>query len=117
MSVALAPALCRTGAGMRKFLECCAGIDIGKREITVTILTGSVEVEPVQQTQTFGTTVQELNRGLEWLLAHACSTVVMESTGTYWVPVWNVLHERVAVIVANRSEEHTSELQSRSDLV
>jgi transposase len=25
----------------------------------------------------------------------------VESTGTYWVPVWNVLHERVAVIVAN----------------
>jgi hypothetical protein len=30
---------------MRKFLECCAGIDIGKREITVTILNGSAEVE------------------------------------------------------------------------
>jgi transposase len=86
---------------MRKFLECCAGIDIGKREITVTILTGSVEVEPAQQTQTFGTTVQELNRCLEWRLAQECSAVVMESTGTYWVPVWNVLHDRVAVIVAN----------------
>jgi hypothetical protein len=27
--VALAPALCRTGVGMKQFLECCAGIDIG----------------------------------------------------------------------------------------
>jgi transposase len=86
---------------MRKFLECCAGIDIGKREMTVTILTGLAAVEPVQQTQTFGTTVPELQRCLEWLLANHCSTVVMESTGSYWVPVWNVLHERVAVIVAN----------------
>jgi len=34
--VALAPALCRTGVGMKQFLECCAGIDIGKREMTVT---------------------------------------------------------------------------------
>jgi transposase len=84
-----------------KFLECCAGIDIGKREMTVTILTGSAAIEPIQQTQTFGTTVQELKRCLEWLLSHQCSTVVLESTGSYWVPVWNVLHEQVAVIVAN----------------
>jgi len=86
---------------MKQFLECCAGIDIGKREMTVTILTGSVEVEPIPQMGTFGTTVQELNRCLEWLLGNHCSRVVVESTGTYWVPVWNVLHERVAVIVAN----------------
>ena len=86
---------------MRKFLECCAGIDIGKREMTITILSGSSAVEPAQQTQTFGTTIPELNRCAEWLLANQCSTVVMESTGSYWVPVWNVLHEQVAVIVAN----------------
>jgi len=82
-------------------MECCAGIDVGKREMTATILTGSAAVEPVQQTQTFGTTIQELNRCLGWLLMNHCSTVVMESTGSYWVPVWNVLHEHVAVIVAN----------------
>jgi hypothetical protein len=69
--------------------------------MTVTILTGSVEVEPIPQMGTFGTTVQELNRCLEWLLGNHCSTVVVESTGTYWVPVWNIVHERVAVIVAN----------------
>ena len=40
---ALAPELCRIGVGMKQFLECCAGIDIGKREMIVTILTGSVE--------------------------------------------------------------------------
>jgi hypothetical protein len=101
--VALAPVLCRIGVGMKQFLECCAGIDIGKREMTVTILTGSVEVEPIPQMGTFGTTVQELNRCLEWLLGNHCSRVVVESTGTYWVPVWNVLHERVAVIVATLS--------------
>jgi hypothetical protein len=32
--VALAPALCRTGVCMKQFLECWAGIDIGKRETT-----------------------------------------------------------------------------------
>jgi len=38
---------------MKQFLECCAGIDIGKREMTVTILTGSVEVEPIALSTTF----------------------------------------------------------------
>lgn len=86
---------------MKKFLECCAGIDIGKREIAVTILTGSAAVEPIAQTRTFGTTVTELESCRQWLLTEHCSTVVMESTGSYWLPVWNVLHEQVAVIVAN----------------
>ena len=86
---------------MKRFLECCAGIDIGKREMTVTILRGPASEEPQQQTRTFGTTVAELQRCVQWLLAQACHTVVMESTGSYWIPVWNVLHERVAVIVAN----------------
>ena len=38
---------------------------------------------------------------LDWLLGNHCFAVIVEGTGTDWVPVWNVLHERVAVIVAN----------------
>ncbi len=86
---------------MKKFLPCCAGIDVGKREMTATILTGSADVEPVQQTRTFGTINQELIRCLQWLQANQCATVVVESTGSYWIPVWNVLSEQLAVIVAN----------------
>ena len=62
---------------MKPFLECCAAIDIGKREITVTIPIGSVEVEPIPQMGIFGATVQELNRCLAWLLGNHCSTVVV----------------------------------------
>ena len=72
---------------MKKFLPCCAGIDIGKREMTATILTGSPDVEPVQQTRTFGTTVQELNRCLEWLRSNQCFMVIVENTKSYWIPV------------------------------
>jgi transposase len=86
---------------MQKFLECCAGIDIGKRELTATILMGPPDQEPQQETRTFGTVVAALEECLAWLLAHGCRSVIMESTGTYWVPVWNVLHEKVAVVIAN----------------
>ena len=45
--------------------------------------------------------------------------MVMESTGSYWTPVWNVLSEKVAVIVANpdhvkaRRGEKTDSMDSR----
>lgn len=104
---------------MKKFLEVCAGIDVGKREVSVTILTGSPEVEPAAETRTFGTTMPALHECLEWLVANTVPTVVMESTGSYWSPVWNVLSEGVAVIVVNpdhvkaRRGEKTDALDSR----
>jgi len=104
---------------MKRFLEVCAGIDVGKREISATILTGSAAVEPTAQARTFGTTVAALKECLDWLLVNKVSTVVMESTGSYWKPVWNVLSEGVAVIVVNpdhvkaRRGEKTDVLDSR----
>ena len=86
---------------MKRFLETCAGIDVGKREIAVTLLEGAADAEPVAETRTFGTTTKQLTECTEWLRGAGCSTVVMESTGSYWTPVWNVLHGALAVIVAN----------------
>jgi len=86
---------------MKRFLEICAGIDVGKREIAVTLLAGAADVEAEAETRTFGTTTRELSNCAEWLQAAGCSTVVMESTGSYWIPVWNVFQARFAVIVAN----------------
>jgi len=86
---------------MKKFLECCAGIDVGKREVTVTILTGSHDEEPKAETRTFQTTVPALIELRSWLVEKGCSNAVLESTGSYWQPVWNVLSDKIAIIVAN----------------
>ena len=104
---------------MKRFLEICAGIDVGKREIAVTVLTGPPDAEPTAETRTFGTITTALEKCLEWLLANRVATVVMESTGSYWTPVWNILSEKVAVIVANpdhvkaRRGEKTDPMDSR----
>src|SRR5580658_4967872 len=82
---------------MKTFLEICAEIEIGKREIAVTILAGAANSEPTAETRTFGTTTRELTECAEWLRTGGCSTVVMESTGSYWLPVWNVLHTGFAL--------------------
>ena len=104
---------------MKRFLETCAGIDVGKREIAVTILKGEADAEPTGETRSFGTTTAALEECLAWLLANGVATAVMESTGSYWTPVWNVLSEKVAVIVANpdhvkaRRGEKTDPMDSR----
>ena len=37
----------------------------------------------------------------DWLQAEGCGPVVMESTGSYWRPVFNLLEEQCAVLVVN----------------
>ena len=37
----------------------------------------------------------------KWLLENNCKDVCMESTGKYWVPVWNVLEDSIHVVIAN----------------
>jgi hypothetical protein len=50
---------------------------------------GDQEVEI--ERETFGTFADDLERLREWLKRHQVHRVAMESTGVYWVPVWNVL--------------------------
>jgi transposase len=49
----------------------------------------------------FGAIVSELQRLAQWLIAEGCSHAVMESTGSYWKPVFNLLESHVRVILAN----------------
>lgn len=39
----------------------------------------------------FGTTVAELKQAREWIATMGCTDVIMESTGSYWKPVFNIL--------------------------
>ena len=40
----------------------------------------------------------------EWLKIEHVTQVVMESTGPYWVPVFNILEQDVKVVLANPVE-------------
>jgi transposase len=66
-----------------------AGIDLGSREHWVAVPEGR-DANPVQK---FGTTTAELLRLAEWLKSCAITTVAMESTGVYWVPLYEILEE------------------------
>ena len=89
---------------MGKIIERCAGIDIGKRFLLCCVLTGAAHEEPSSETRRFDTTVPGLERLRNWLNDERVTDVVMESTGSYWIPVFNLLEGRVTIVLANPEE-------------
>ena len=69
--------------------ERCAGIDVGKRGLAVAIAVGPVDKEAEIKTRAFGTTVPALQEVRKWLVEEGCTSVALESTGSYWIPVKN----------------------------
>jgi len=67
-----------------------AGIDIGGSSHWVAVPKGSAE-EPVRE---FGTMTDDLHEMADWLLACGVDTVALESTGVFWIPVYEVLEQR-----------------------
>jgi transposase len=67
-----------------------AGIDIGST-FHVVAVPADAEEEPVR---TFKSFTGDLIRLADWLKSVGITTVAMESTGIYWVPVYDILEER-----------------------
>jgi transposase len=80
-------------------IERCAGIDIGKRELAVAVIAGPADQDGDVKTRTFGTTVPALEKLREWLIQEGCTSVAMESTGSYWIPVKNVLEANLRIVL------------------
>ena len=75
-------------------IERCAGIDVGKQLLTVCVMVGPAEAEPSVQTKKFGTFNGDLESLKKWLSDEGCTHAVMESTGPYWKPIFNVLEDQ-----------------------
>ena len=91
--------------------EHCCGLDIHKDKVSAAVITthGDGTVEEV--ISEFGTFTEDLYRLKEWVSAHACDVVAMESTGVYWRPVHNVLEESCRAILVNA--RHVKHLPGR----
>jgi transposase len=77
-----------------KHLQClnlnAAGIDIGSKSHFVAVPVGTDD-EPVREFECF---TADLHRLADWLISCGVTTVAMESTGTYWIPVFEILESR-----------------------
>mgnify|MGYP003989392729 FL=1 len=75
-----------------------AGIDIGSTEHFVAVPEGLDE----ESVRSFSSFTGDLNCLADWLVRIGVQTVVMESTGIYWIPLFEILEERgLEVLLVN----------------
>ena len=67
-----------------------AGIDVGATQVFVAV-PADRDPEPIRSFETF---TVELERLADWLQQCGVQTVAMESTGVYWVPLFQILEKR-----------------------
>ncbi len=73
------------------------GVDVHRDSIVATILSRDGNKDQ----RKFGTTISELFEFRDWLISNECKSVALESTGTYWIPIYTVLEDSFEVVVAN----------------
>jgi len=89
---------------MQDLLEICCGLDIHKENIVACLLTGATDVKPSSEIRTFSTMIHGLKELKAWLNDHNCQHAAMESTGIYWIPVYETLEsdsENMDLLVVN----------------
>jgi transposase len=69
----------------------CAGLDIHRDTVVACIRTRVAKGKHEEKKETFRSFTADLKKLAEWLHEHKVKQVAMESTGVYWIPVWNVL--------------------------
>ena len=73
--------------------EQCAGIDVHKQSVSVCVIQPVGPSQPEGEVREFGTTTRELRELTAWLQQRGVTHVALESTGVYWVPVWQIREE------------------------
>ena len=84
----------------------CCGLDIHKKEVSACVITSGK-----RETRTFFTMTNDLLKLKEWLIELKVTHVAMESTGVYWKPIYNLLEEYFALLLAN--PQHIKALPGR----
>ena len=71
----------------------CCGIDVHKKMLVATITT--------YQTKQFSTFTKDIQKLKQWLIDNNCKDVCMESTGKYWIPIFNILEDSCNVTITH----------------
>lgn len=85
-----APPEVRPFKGLTRIQPHTAGADIGAHEIVICIPgPGATQI-----VRTFGNYTEDLHAIANWLIENGIETVAMESTGVYWIPLFETLETR-----------------------
>jgi transposase len=90
-----------------------AGIDIGAQEHWAAVPPGS-DAQPVRR---FGAWTADLEALADWLRQCQVTTVAMESTGVYWIPLFELLEARgFTVVLADAREVQRAPGRPKTDV-
>jgi transposase len=79
----------------------CAGLDVHKQTVVACCIVPGPKGQPQKTVRTFSTMTESLLALGDWLAAEQVSHVAMESTASYWKPVYNLLEDRFELLLAN----------------
>lgn len=79
----------------------CCGIDVHKKFVVACIASTDDRGVTSYRSNRFSTFTSGLNKLSEWLLSNSCRHVCMESTGKYWIPVYNILEDVSHITLAH----------------
>ena len=81
--------------------QICCGIDVHKTFVVACIASTDKHGVTTYKRHRFSTFTQGLKELLQWLLDNHCKHVCMESTGKYWIPVYNILENHCNIVLAH----------------
>lgn len=79
----------------------CCDIDVHKTFVAACIASTDSKGVTIYEHHRFSTYTRGLKVLLQWLLKHNCRDVCTESTGKYWIPVYNVLENDCTIVLAH----------------
>lgn len=85
---------------MKVVYPICCGADVHKTFLVATLIT-SQGITPHYSKKRFSTFNNSILQFKQWLIDNNCYDVCMESTGKYWMPIYNLLEDTIRITVAN----------------
>lgn len=85
---------------MKVVYPICCGVDVHKTFLVATIITAQ-GITPHYSKKRFSTFNNSILQFKQWLIDNDCFDVCMESTGKYWIPIFNLLEDTIHVTIAN----------------
>ena len=80
----------------------CAGLDVHKKSVVAAVCTSDPLILTASyKTKVFNTTNSDIHALCDWLLSQNCHDVCMESTGKYWIPIFNILEPHMHVVLTH----------------
>ena len=78
----------------------CCGLDVHRDFVFACIATTENGIT-TYKSHRFSTFTKGLRELLSWLLQNNCRDVCMESTGKYWIPIYNILESDCKIVLAH----------------